>query len=125
VLRGARQDGQITTYGAERTVHVSASGSHVVDLTVPAELTGGMQFAFARHERGIEIRWSGSPDLDGLEVGDIITAIEGVPVEEIGIEDAARMLLGPEGTTVLVQVLTEQDTGVVEVELQRRFVDAG
>lgn len=124
VLRGARQDGQVVAYGEPVEVVVVDGEDRHVRLVVPAERTGAMQVAFARSDEGLEVLWVPEGGLDGLFVGDIVVGIDGVPVTDLSVEEALSALRGPEGTTVAVEVLDAQDTGVHLLQLERRFIEA-
>ncbi len=58
----------------------------------------------------------------GLRTGDIIESIEGESTEGMGIDDAARRLRGPEGSTVRVTVARPGLKEPFEVELTRARV---
>lgn len=123
VVRGARQDGQLTTYGDEVTVEIAGGGERNVVLEVPSARTGAMQLAFERVDQGLFVRWSPSPAVDGIAEGDIIVAIAGTPVTDLTAQEAVELLRGPVGTAVPVEVLGEGDTGVTVRELVRRAID--
>jgi carboxyl-terminal processing protease len=65
----------------------------------------------------------GSPAWEaGLHSGDIIVAINGASSEGITVEDAAKQLRGPDGTSVQVTVRREGTEGEQDYSLDRREV---
>jgi hypothetical protein len=57
----------------------------------------------------------------GLEINDVIVAVEGVPVVDLGFEPALQRLRGPEGTQVKVS-LRRADDSAREVTITRRKI---
>lgn len=122
-VRGARQDGLITTYGQDRQLVIRPGEDHRIDLIVPSVATGGMRLGFGHHEQGLVVRWAGAPEHDGLQVGDVVTTIDGIDAAGLPAEEVVEMLVGPVGSTVAVEVLSVDDTGLIELDLERRFLD--
>ena len=58
----------------------------------------------------------------GIRPGDVIAAIDGEPVRELNVEQVARRVRGPEGTTVLLSVRREGVEELVEATLERTSI---
>lgn len=58
----------------------------------------------------------------GLRAGDIIDSVDGVPTEGMDLDDTARKLRGPEGSTVRITILRPGLERPLEVSLQRARV---
>jgi C-terminal processing protease CtpA/Prc len=86
---------------------------------------GAVNVAVGRLDGALRVRWAEDPGLDGLEEGDEIVAVDGVPVDELDGREVLQMLQGPVGTSVEVELARDDDTGLQTVTLQRRFVDPG
>ncbi|MGH2724484.1 MAG: S41 family peptidase [Actinomycetota bacterium] len=62
----------------------------------------------------------GSPaEAAGLKAGDIIAEADGHPMGGVGVDEAARVLRGPEGTTVTLVVVSGKEEREVEVTRAR------
>lgn len=72
---------------------------------------------------------AGSPALRaGVEPGDVILEIEGKSTEGMSVEDASKLLRGPEGTSVHLKMLRKnidegKDDLVLEVDIRRAAVE--
>jgi hypothetical protein len=56
----------------------------------------------------------------GLATGDVVLAVDGQPVTELGFGDSVDMIRGPEGTFVVLQI--RRGDATVEVRVPRRLV---
>lgn len=113
----SRRDGVLTAHG-EIVPFTAAPGDEItIDLALPAEKVGGMGFRMAEHPDGIVLEevYPGNPAADaGLQAGDIITAIDGEPADELSTEGFVRLGVGPIGTDVTVTVRRADGAGEEE-----------
>jgi carboxyl-terminal processing protease len=74
-------------------------------------------------EKGLLTAASLLPDTpayrSGLDAGDIIEAVDGVPTEDMSLECAVKHITGPAGTTVTLTVRTPGDDELREVPIVR------
>jgi C-terminal processing protease CtpA/Prc len=57
----------------------------------------------------------GGAALAGIVPGDVILAVDGTGVEQMGFGDAVQLIRGPEGTVVVLTVKRGQDTVTIPV----------
>ena len=89
-------------------------------LVLPSERTGGLGVAIAAHDEGIEVTavYPGTPAWDlGLERGDVIVEVDGLPASTLELDEFIEVATGPEGSEVDLVVAYDGDTGTVEEEL--------
>ncbi len=119
-FQGRRRDGLL--WGRSEWLEEDlAPGDEVeIELVVPIERTGGLGVAIREHELGIEVQkvWPGTPAWEmGLEAGDIIVEVDGLPALALGMDDFIEVMTGPVGTTVDFAVAWEVDTGLSEEDM--------
>ena len=69
------------------------------------------------HDLGIEVQrvWPGTPAAEmGLQSGDIITAVDGLPSVTLTMDEFIEVMTGPVGTEVEFALAYDADTGLVE-----------
>lgn len=85
----------------------------------------GVTITVTEDETGFEIRQvepDGPAKLGGILPGDIIVAVDGLSVAQVGLEEAADMVSGPEGTTVDITYLRDAQEHTVTLTRQRILV---
>lgn len=86
---------------------------------------GGIGVTVTRHEEGLlmmSIRENGPAAEAGLVAGDVIVAVDSVPLESLTLEEASQLLRGKAGTKVLVSVFGDAPGDTLEVKLTRRLI---
>ena len=77
------------------------------------QTTVGIGVVIEKHEKGIlimDVISDGSAQNVGIEVGDIITAVNGQSLQLMTIEEAQSMITGKEGTSVTITILKTDGT---------------
>ena len=127
-FQGRRRDGLL--WGRSEWVDLDlAPGDEVeLEMVIPIERTGGLGVMIAEHEFGIEVQrvWPGTPAAEmGLEAGDIITEVDGLPSSALTMDEFIQVMTGPVGTDVDFALAYEADTGFVEedVTLTRAWLE--
>jgi carboxyl-terminal processing protease len=95
---------------------------------IPIERTGGLGVMILEHELGIEVQrvWPGTPAAEmGLEAGDIITEVDGLPSSALTMDEFIQVMTGPVGTDVDFALAYEEDTGMTEevITLTRAWLE--
>lgn len=107
-LRAVRPDGLFRTVGPAVRVQAAQGAEVRVELTVPSIRTGGVHFAFRPTEHGLQLLWV-PPDTPisaaGLAPDDVLVAVNGQPVVDLAKEDLEELLVGPEGSELVLEVL--------------------
>jgi len=99
-----------------------------VELVVPRERTGGLGVAITAHPDGIQAMkvYPGTPAWEmGLETGDVIVEVDGLPTAALTLDEFIEVMTGPEGTDVAFVLGWETDTGWGEEDLvlTRAYLD--
>jgi hypothetical protein len=127
-LTGFRPDGLLRAWAPEQVLWVEPGEWLETDVVVPSSTTGGIGINLDRHPEGIEVLrvHEGTPAWEaGLQDGDIIVEVGGVPAVDLDVDAFTRRVTGAVGTEVRLTVLTEGPDGPVEEThaLERRFLD--
>lgn len=72
------------------------------------QTTVGIGVVIEKHEKGIlimDVITNGSAQKVGIEVGDIITAVNGQSLQSMTVEEASSLITGKEGTSVSITIL--------------------
>ena len=105
-IRAWRQAGALRLPGPRVEVDAVAGADADVDLEVPTFAPAGMGIGFRPTPDGVAVEHvqEGTPAWDaGLQSGDLISTINGVPTEGMGLEDFLQEGIGPAGTAVHVE----------------------
>ncbi len=116
-FQGRRRDGLL--WGRSEWVDLDLAAGDEAELTlvVPTERTGGLGVMIVEHEQGIEVQrvWPGTPAAEmGLQAGDIITEVDGLPSSALTMDEFIEVMTGPVGTEVSFALAYEADTGMTE-----------
>lgn len=126
-VQAYRRDGALYAR-AHESVEIVGGDTAYAQVELPSARTGGL---------GVQVAWDGDAirvvriipgtpaERQGLEVGDRIVEVDGVPVTELGVRGFIARMTGPEGTDVHFVLSYEDDEGAVEEELAitRAFFD--
>lgn len=125
-LESAAADGaaaaMVEATGDRWSYYISADDMQAHDEQM-ANAYVGIGVTIQEVEQGVEIIevTEGGPAQEaGIQVKDVITAVDGTPIAGEGLEQTKSLVRGEEGTSVLLTVLREQET--LEVSVQRRSV---
>jgi len=126
-FRAMRRDGLLMASSAEKTVNLD-EGPNTVILQLPAARTGGIGVQFEPHDEGMRVVWvlPGTPAHDaGLESGDVILEVAGIPAATLESQEFIDQMTGPEGSDIDFVIGFESDEGFVEEEVTvtRQFLD--
>jgi len=119
VVRAAWRDGQLVRFGEEVQVDPFAVGGGV-ELAVDTSPVAGLGVGFRMSEEGalVDRVIEGSPAwVAGLEVGDLITRVDGEDVAGLGTYEFVELATGPEGSTARITVRFEDE--VEELSFRR------
>jgi hypothetical protein len=129
-VRAMRYDGVFRTRSGPGYLTAQADDELWVDLALPKERTGGIGIALQQLDDGGFVAqrvYSGTPAFDaGLEAGDRIVEVDGLPTDTLTLDEFLDVMTGPEGTQVEFYVEAEGDTGLFEERhvLTRESMDA-
>jgi len=126
-FQAVRRDGLLMARSASETLMVEG-GPNTVILDLPTARTGGIGVQFRPHEEGMQVVWvmPGTPAARaGLEPGDVVLEVGGVPAASLESHDFIGLMTGPEGSEVDFVVGFESEEGFVEEEVTvtRQFLD--
>lgn len=121
-VSAVRQEGLLQVPSASEHVAAGREGAYV-QLQLPRARVGGLGIQFRK--RGgvvvVERVMPGTPaEAFGLEPGDRILAVDGVPTRELGAQDFVRTMTGPVGSEVTFTLQATDEEGVFEEELKLR-----
>ncbi|MBO5222087.1 MAG: PDZ domain-containing protein [Clostridia bacterium] len=94
----------------------TSTGVGIGVLTTFDKETGGVKVTFVKRNSPAESA--------GMESGDVITAVNGTPVTELGFRNAVYMLSGAEGSDVVVSFLRDGEVAPVTLTLTRMTYDS-
>ena len=120
LFQGRRRDGLL--WGRSEWLEVDLIAGEVASVTleIPTERTGGLGVLIEPHDEGISVArvWPGTPAAEmGLQSGDIITAVDGLPAAVLTMEEFIEVMTGPVGTDVEFDLLYDADTGFTTEQL--------
>lgn len=116
LLQGRRRDGLLWARSSWLEVDLFEGDVVEVELVVPTERTGGLGVQIQPHDEGVEVVrvWPGTPAaLMGLQSGDVITAVDGLPSSALTMDEFIEVMTGPEGTEVEFELSYFGDTGLM------------
>jgi hypothetical protein len=119
-FQGRRKDGLLWGRSEWVDLELLAGDEVSLELVIPIERTGGLGVMILEHEFGIEVQqvWPGTPAAEmGLEAGDIITEVDGLPSSALTMDEFIQVMTGPVGTDVSFALAYEEDTGITEEEI--------
>lgn len=118
-VRAGRRDGALWALSDEVEIELRPGEVTDVELVLPEERTGGLGVQIAERDEGIEIInvLPGTPAARaGLEEGDIILEVDGLPTDALTAQEFVEVMTGPAGSEVSFIVGYEGDTGWEEEE---------
>ncbi len=124
-VQGMRKDGALPAWTDEVNLDLVSGESYDVVLELPAERTGGLGVAFEPVEQGMLVTsvHAGTPaEALGLEPGDVIVEVDGLPTAALSGVEFQQVLAGPEGTAVQFLV-ARGDQEPQPYEIVRSFVE--
>jgi len=123
-VRAWRQHGALRLPGPWIELDPTAGADLDVELEVPTFAPAGMGIGFRPAAEGVVVEQvhAGTPAFEaGLQSGDVISAINGVPTDGMGMEDFLHEGIGPAGTEVQVEGVTA-DGEPFDTTFQRREI---
>lgn len=120
MVQAWRRDGALFARSNRITWTAEPGREEYLQLEVPTARTGGL---------GVQVDWAGDAIVvrrvfpgtpaarQGLEAGDRITVVDGIPVTQLGLHGFIEKMTGPEGTDVSFMLSYEDEQGPVEEEL--------
>jgi len=94
-------------------VYIEAGVLSYTKLVLPPE-KGGLGIQLGPAPEGVEVVgvFEDSPAWEaGIEVGDIIAAVDGARIDRLSLEDTAALISGPVGETVQVSIVRYFEDG--------------
>lgn len=115
VVQAMREDGLLRVWSEPVPIELVPGEGHEVTLVLPDEVQGGVGVAVRSVEGGVEIaaiRPSSPAEAEGLEVGDIVTHVDGRQTAGWSPREFAAQTMGPIDTSVELRVEARRtDTG--------------
>jgi hypothetical protein len=125
--RAWRKEGMIQVPSDVESVVVGPDGAYV-QLELPRARMGGLGVRFRPHPEGMVVVSvnPGTPaEAMGLQHGDVITAVDGVPASSLDTQEFVRTLSGPVGSEVDFTIRYQEDGAMREAThtLERAFLE--
>lgn len=124
-VQGMRKDGALPAWSEEVNLDLVSGQAYDVVLELPSERTGGLGVAFEPVPEGMQVTsvHAGTPaEALGLEPGDVIVEVDGLPTSALSAVEFQQVLAGPEGTAVRFLV-ARGDEDPQPYEIVRSFVE--
>lgn len=128
-FQALRFDGLLASRSAPAELDM-VPGDHIaLELVLPAERTGGLGVQIGVHDEGVEVLgvMQGTPAwAQGLEEGDVIVEVDGIPAVDLEMEEFVEVMTGPEGSEVdFVVAYPDGDTGLIyeEITITRQVLE--
>ncbi len=124
-LRQAAIEGMVTAIDDPYTAYLNVENYQLGLSSLEGEFDGiGAHVTFKDGKIEIVAPIAGSPaEKAGIRAGDIILTIDGMSTEGMSLTEAVLKIRGPEGTSVRLLVLHQDDPEPVEVEIVRATVE--
>lgn len=119
-IQARRLDGMLIARSNAERMTLEPGEDVEVDLRLPTERTGGLGVQIRRQDGVIVVARviPGSPaEAMGLEEGDLIVEVDGLPTEALELDEFIEVMTGPAGTDVEFTVGYDGDTGWEEEPL--------
>lgn len=84
----------------------------------------GVVIAYTEEQEGFEVirvESGGGAEEAGIVPGDVITAVDGQSVKDLGAEQASRLVKGEPGTTVMITLLRDGES--TDLHVQRQYME--
>ncbi|MEL6348252.1 MAG: PDZ domain-containing protein [Myxococcota bacterium] len=120
----ARMDGKLRAQSAPVTIEVTPGGAASVRFELPIEQIGGMGIGIASVEDGVQVTQlhADTPaEREGLAIGDVITAIDGISVAGMAVADFIANGTGPIGSEVTITV--RRGEAEEQLTFRRMFIE--
>lgn len=116
-------EGMLATLDDPNTIYLSPEHEQAARHALEGNLEGiGAEVTSENGQIIIVAPYEGSPaEAAGLRQGDILRQADGVDLTGMDVADAAALIRGPAGTTVLLSV--EREGEVLEVEVERDVIN--
>lgn len=117
--------GMTAALGDKYSVYMTPEEYAAFSQEIEGQYVGiGISFEMTQSGAKITSVFSGSPAAEaGLASGDTITAVDGVPVGNLSLDEVRSRIVGPEGTKVVLDVTSEDTRETRVVTLYRRVVN--
>ena len=125
-VQGLRRDGALPAWSEEVHLDLVAGQAYEVVLDLPSERTGGLGVAFEPQSDGMRVTHvrPGTPAEGlGLEPGDVIVEVDGLPTSALSGIEFQQVLAGPEGTAVRFLVDHGDGDEPIPYDIVRSFVE--
>jgi hypothetical protein len=122
-VHATRFDGMLPSVSEPAAVEPILGGIVDVELHLPPWRTGGFGFVFEMAEGGVhvlEVLEGSAAESAGLESGDLLVEIDGVPAAELEMEEFRNMAIGEEGTEA--EIVLERGDERTTITLSRQFL---
>jgi len=118
-------DGLVRAYGDSYTSYFPPVEAAVFDEDISGNFSGvGMEVGIRENIITIISPLPGTPaEKAGLAAGDVIVTINGTSTENMGVDQAVRLIRGEEGTTVTFSIFRKGATAVKEYVVTRAKIE--
>jgi PDZ domain len=126
-VRARITDGLLTRFGEWSELDLRDVPTSI-ELVISPQRQGGLGIQIERVEEGIAVGmvYPGTPAARlGLQPGDVIVEVDGMPTSALALQDFVEIATGPEGSRVELVVEHPGDTGSTEkvLEAVRAYMD--
>jgi carboxyl-terminal processing protease len=118
-------DGLVAAYGDPYTTYFPPSDAAAFDADISGNFSGvGMEVGMRNNAITVISPLSGTPaEKAGLLAGDVIVAIDGTSTDKMNIDEAVRLIRGPEGSVVTLTMYRVGDLEPKEVKVTRATIE--
>lgn len=112
-VQATRYDGLLPARSPVETVYIEAGEVSYTRLVLPPE-KGGLGIQLGPALEGVEVVgvFEDSPAWEaGIEVGDIIAAVDGARIDRLSLEDTGALISGPVGEAVQISIVRYFEDG--------------
>lgn len=118
-------DGLVRSYADPYSSYLPKSEAAFFDEDISGNFSGvGMEVGLRNNLITVIAPLAGTPaEQAGIMAGDFIVSIDGVSTEGMLVEQAVRLIRGPEGTNIVLTIARTGDTEVREVTITRAQIE--
>jgi carboxyl-terminal processing protease len=118
-------DGLVAAYGDPYTTYFPPSDAAAFDADISGNFSGvGMEVGMRNNVITIISPLSGTPaEKAGLLAGDVLVKINGTSTEKMSIDEAVRLIRGPEGTVVTLTIYRTGEPEPRDIAVTRATIE--
>ncbi len=126
VINAFRRDGLLVAQAQAAEIVPGPDDALIVDFEIPQRPRAGLGIVIEGTDAGIRVLdvLSGTAAADvGLQEGDLVIEVDGIPTAGIALADFVELAVGPVGTDV--EIVVDRGAGTERLLLDRRTLEDG